>query len=168
MHPSNILVALAAPFLSLTQAAALHPKSHITVHLYGDYGQQYVEKVWPDGDEHWFSKSISFSRYSAPFSPMSPVSIHRIHRADTFTQQTRARMSGRSTLRSSSSSTTRRSMTVASVVCQQSPSTPGTRSRSSSSSCLTSMASMSTVCSWRSLSPLRSFVVIFPKLRSLR
>lgn len=57
MHPSNILVALAAPFLSLTQAAALHPTSHIEVHLYGDYGKHYVEKVWPDGDEHWFSKS---------------------------------------------------------------------------------------------------------------
>ncbi|KAI7774007.1 hypothetical protein LA080_009471 [Diaporthe eres] len=56
MHPSNILVALAAPFLSLTQAAALHPNSHITVHLYGDHGKHYVEKVWPNGDEHWFNE----------------------------------------------------------------------------------------------------------------
>lgn len=59
MQPSNILALLVAPFLGLTQAAALypHPKSHIIVHLYGDYDKHYVEKVWPDGDEHWFSKS---------------------------------------------------------------------------------------------------------------
>lgn len=56
MLPSNILMVL-APLLGLTQAAALHPKSFVTVHLYGDYDKHYVEKVWPDGDEHWFSKS---------------------------------------------------------------------------------------------------------------
>lgn len=32
------------------------PKSYITAHFYNDYGKDYVEKVWPDGDEHWFSK----------------------------------------------------------------------------------------------------------------
>lgn len=124
MHPSNILVAL-APFLGLTQAAALHSKSHITVELYGDYGKHYVEKVWPDGDEHWFSKSFtSVLQYSPLLSPMFPINLHR---ADGFTQQTRARTSGRRTSTSSSSSTTRRRRTVRSVVSQLSPTTPGTR-----------------------------------------
>lgn len=60
MLPSNTIVALVAPLMGLTQAAALHPKSFITVELYGEYDKHYVEKVWPDGDEHWFSK---YSKY---------------------------------------------------------------------------------------------------------
>ncbi|KKY34659.1 hypothetical protein UCDDA912_g05359 [Diaporthe ampelina] len=56
MHPSNVLVAFAAPFLGLAQAKPLHPQSDITVHFYNGYGEEYVEKVWPDGDEHWFNE----------------------------------------------------------------------------------------------------------------
>ncbi|KAI3394272.1 hypothetical protein diail_2975 [Diaporthe ilicicola] len=32
------------------------PKSYITAHFYNDHGKDYVEKVWPDGDEHWFNE----------------------------------------------------------------------------------------------------------------
>ena len=80
MLPSNILVALVAPLMGLTQAAALNPKSFITVELYGDYDKHYVEKVWPDGDEHWFSKyskkscpCITISFYCRPFLSMLHV-----------------------------------------------------------------------------------------------
>lgn len=47
------------------------PKSYITAHFYNDYGKDYIEKVWPDGDEHWFSKSStcpSLSRNSSATS----------------------------------------------------------------------------------------------------
>lgn len=72
MLPSNILMVL-APILGLTQAAALHPKSFVTVHLYGDYDKHYVEKVWPDGDEHWFSKSPHHIRFPPQTScPRAP------------------------------------------------------------------------------------------------
>jgi hypothetical protein len=62
MQPSNLLVALSALFLGQAQASPtpekqLHPKSHITVEFFDGYGKSYTEKVWPDGDEHWFSKS---------------------------------------------------------------------------------------------------------------
>lgn len=164
MLPSNILVALVAPLMGLTQAAALHPNNFVTVHLYGKYDKHYVEKVWPDGDEHWFSKcskAVLFLTYHILLLPA--LSVNASH-AYGLSQQTRARMSGRRKWRSSSSSTTRRRRTVRSAVSPSSHTTPGTHSRSrSSSSCLTSTASRPTACSWRSLSPLRSFGVIFPK-----
>lgn len=61
MQPSNILVALSALFLGQAQASPtpeklLHPTSHIKVEFFDGYGKSYTEKVWPDGDEHWFSK----------------------------------------------------------------------------------------------------------------
>lgn len=162
MLPSNTLVALVAPLMGLTQAAALHPNSFVTVHLYGEYDKHYVEKVWPDGDEHWFSK------YSISVFPchdlLLPTLLINVSRAYGLWQQTRVRISGRRKWISSSSSTTRRRRTVRSAVSPSSHTTPGTHSRSrSSSSCQMSTASRSTAWPWRSLSPSRSFGVIFPK-----
>ncbi|POS70951.1 hypothetical protein DHEL01_v210654 [Diaporthe helianthi] len=63
MQPANILVALSALFLGTAQASPtpeknlnLHPKGHIKIEFYNGHGKSYTEKVWPDGDEHWFNE----------------------------------------------------------------------------------------------------------------
>lgn len=81
MQPSNILVALSALFLGQAQASPtpgklLHPTSHITVEFFDGYGKSYTEKVWPDGDEHWFSKSfITTFSFFPHLSSSVPVDV---------------------------------------------------------------------------------------------
>lgn len=72
MQPSNILAALSTLFLgqalaSPTPEKELKPESLVTVEFFDGYGKSYTEKVWPDGDEHWFSKcSITASPFFIP------------------------------------------------------------------------------------------------------
>lgn len=167
MQPSNILMALSALFLGTAQASPtpeknlnLHPKGHITVEFYNGYGKSYTEKVWPDGDEHWFSKSSTpICRFKNSYIFGVQVNVQC---ADVLTQQTRARTTGRGTSTSSSSSTTRSGRTERFGVSQHTLTTLGTHSRSRSSfSCLTSITRRSSASTWSTRSPSRLSDVTF-------